>query len=205
DTIADDLGATWNILDVTFKPYPVCAFNQAPAMLGVRLRESGVAAEHVASIRLGMNEREAMYPGMPSRGPFTSTSHTLMSARFAFATALVCGDITYESLHHFTDPQILDLIARIDLVPEPTRPAKTARATVTLHDGTTVDDAIEDCDALLSWTMGEVVANAERLAAEAHLSAQELSTLIESVNGLDHARRLDPVIAAALAGAAVRT
>jgi len=49
------------------------------------------------------------------------------------------------------------------------------------------------------------VANAERLAAEAHLSAQELSTLIESVNGLDHARRLDPVIAAALAGAAVRT
>ncbi len=55
-------------------------------VLGVRLRESGVAAEHVASIRLGMNEREAMYPGMPSRGPFTSTSHTLMSARFAFAT-----------------------------------------------------------------------------------------------------------------------
>ena len=205
DRIADDLGATWNILDVTFKPYPVCAFNQVPAMLGVRLRESGVAAEHVASIRLGMNEREAMYPGMPSRGPFTSTSHTLMSARFAFATGLVCGDITYESLHHFTDPEILDLIARIDLVPEPTRPAKTARATVTLRDGTTVDDAIEDGDALLSWTMGEVVANAERLAAEAHLSAQELSTLIESVNGIDHARGLDPLIGAGLAGAAVRT
>jgi hypothetical protein len=147
-----------------------------------------------------MNEREATYPGMPSRGPFTSTSHTLMSARFAFATALVCGDITYESLHHFTDPQILDLIQRIDLVPEPTRAVKTARATVTLRDGTIVDDAIEDCDALLSWSMGEVVANAERLAAEAHLSGEEFGTLIESVNGIDHARRLDPLIGAALAG-----
>ena len=63
DTIAGDLGTTWNILGVTFKPYPVCAFNQAPAMLGVRLRTS-VAAEHVASIRLRMNEREATYPGM---------------------------------------------------------------------------------------------------------------------------------------------
>jgi hypothetical protein len=142
---------------------------------------------------------------MPSRGPFTSTSHTLMSARFAFATALVCGDITYESLHHFTNPQIVDLISRIDLVPEPTRPAKTARATVTLLDGTTVDDTIEDCDTLLSWTMGEVVANAERLAAEAHLSADELSTLIENVNGIDHARRLDRLIGAALPRAAVPT
>ena len=46
---------------------------------------------------------------------------------------------------------------------------------------------------------------AERLAAEAHLSAEEFSTLIESVNGIDHARRLDPLIGAALAGAAVRT
>jgi len=57
----------------------------------------------------------------------------------------------------------------------------------------------------LSWTMGEVVANAERLAAEAHLSADELSTLIENVNGIDHARRLDRLIGAALPRAAVPT
>lgn len=204
DTIADDLGVTWNILDVTFKPYPVCAFNQAPAMLGVRLRNS-LAAQHIASVRLRMNEREATYPGMPSRGPFTSTSHTLMSARFAFATAVVRGDITYEALHHYADPQISELISRIDLVAEPTRSAKTASATVTLRDGTVVDGAVEDCDALLSWTMAEVVANAERLAGEAHLSAQEFGTLIESVNGIDHAPQLDSLIGAALARAVVPT
>ena len=42
-----------------------------------------------------------------------------MSARFAFATGLVFGDITFDSLRDFTDPQVLDLISRIDLVAEP--------------------------------------------------------------------------------------
>lgn len=205
DSIARELGRTWNILGVTFKPYPVCAFNQAPSMLAVRLRRSGVSDRDVASIRLCMNEREATYPGMPSQGPFASTSNTLMSARFAFATGLVFGDITFDSLRDFTNPRVLDLISRIDLVAEPGRAAKSARATVTLADGAQVEDAIEDCDAMLSWSPNEVLANAERLACEARLSAAEFTALVECVNGLDHAQSLRPLIGSALAGATVRT
>lgn len=205
EMIARDLGRSWNMLEVTFKPYPVCAFNQAPAMLAVRLRESGLHADEVASIRLQMNEREATYPGMPSRGPFTSTSQTLMSARFAFATGLVHGDITYGLLQHFTDPQVLDLIGKIDLVGESARPAKTAHATVGLVDGTAVQDAIEDSDAMLSWDTDGVVRNAERLADEIPLSTKELETLIDSVATLPDAPSIDPLIRATLAGISVRT
>ena len=205
ETLARDLGRSWNILDVTFKPYPVCAFNQAPAMLAVRLRESGLRADEVASIRLRMNEREATYPGMPSRGPFASTSQTLMSARFAFATGLVHGDITYDLLQQFTDPQVLDLIGKIDLVAEPGRSAKTAHATVAQIDGTTVHDAIEDSDAMLSWHMDGVVRNAERLASEIPLAAEELETLVDSVATLPQASSVDPLIRSALAGISVGT
>lgn len=174
-------------------------------MLAVRLRESGLRADEVASIRLRMNEREATYPGMPSRGPFTRTSQTLMSAKFAFATGLIHGDISYDLLQHFTDPQVLDLIGKIDLVAEPGRPAKTAHATTVLVDGTTVHDAIEDSDAMLSWDMDGVVRNAERLASETPLSTEELETLIDSVATLPQASSVDPLIRATLAGISVGT
>ncbi|MFC9552288.1 MmgE/PrpD family protein [Rhodococcus sp. NPDC056960] len=203
ETIGRDIGRSWNLLDVTFKPYPVCAFNQTPAMLAVRLRESGLRADEVASIRLRMNEREATYPGMPSRGPFTSTAQTLMSARFAFATGIVHGDITYDHLQQFTDPQILDLIGKIDLVAEPGRSPKTARSTVVLVDGTTVHDAIENSDAMLSWDIDGVVHNAERLASEIPLSTEELETLVESVATLPQASSVDPLIRATLAGISI--
>jgi 2-methylcitrate dehydratase PrpD len=203
EAIAGDLGHTWNILGVTFKPYPVCAFNQAPSMLAARLHESGVRTDDVASIRLCMNEREATYPGMPCRGPFTSTSQTLMSARFAFATALVTGDITYDSLQDYTNRQVLELISRIELVPEPRRQPKTVHVTITLADGSTVDDSIDDSDALLSWDMDGVIANARRLAAEAALSPADFTKLVETIERVDRMPTLDPLIGAALAGTRV--
>ena len=203
EAIAGGLGHTWNILGVTFKPYPVCAFNQAPSMLAARLHESGVRADDVASIHLFMNEREATYPGMPWSGPFTSTSQSLMSARFAFATALATGDITYDSLQDYTNRQVLELISRIELEPEPRRAPKTVRATITLADGSTVDDSIDDSDALLSWDMDGVIANARRLAAEAALSPADFTNLVETVAGVDRLPTLDPLIRAALSGTKV--
>jgi 2-methylcitrate dehydratase PrpD len=203
ESIARDLGNIWNIKGVTFKPYPVCAFNQAPSMLAARLHDSGVRADEVASIRLRMNEREATYPGMPWCGPFTSTSQTLMSARFAFATALATGDITYESLQAYTNQQVLELISRIELVPEPGRPPKTVHATITLEDAGTVEDSIDDSDALLSWDMAGVIANAKRLAAEAALSPADFTNLLETVENIDRLPTLDPLIRSALAGTRV--
>lgn len=197
--LAEHLGREWNILDATFKPYPVCAFNQTPAMLAARMQREGIRAQNVSSVRLAMNEREATYPGMPSRGPFTTVANTLMSARFAFASALVRGDITYATLTDFAADDILGVVDKIDLVPEPGRPPKTAHAEVKLADGTTRVDAIEDSDALLSWGMDEVLANAERLAAEAQLTADDLQHLVDAVTSIEHTTSVDPLVTAALA------
>ncbi|MBU8811851.1 MmgE/PrpD family protein [Mycolicibacterium goodii] len=198
----EHLGSTWNILDVTFKPYPVCAFNQTPAMLAVRLRRAGLRPQDVTAVHLRMNEREATYPGMPAQPPFTSTANTLMSARFAFAAGLVLGDISYATLCDFTNPDILQTVSKIELLPEPGRRAKTAHARVVLSDGSTRIDAIDNSDALLSWTFDEVVANAGRLAAEAGWTAAELLTLIDAVTSIEHAESVDSLVTAVLASAA---
>lgn len=197
--LATELGRVWNMLGVTFKPYPVCAFNQAPAMLAVRFHQQGLRPQDISSITLRMNEREATYPGMPSAGPFDSVVNTLMSARFAFASALARGDVTYATLLDFDGADIVDLVAKIDLISEPDRRPKTAHAEVMLADGTTRVDAIEDSEVLLSWDMDGVLANARRLASEAGLGALALQDLVDAVCSVDLMASPDPLVSSALA------
>lgn len=202
DDLADGLGQQWNILGVTFKPYPVCAFNQAPALLATRLHQSGLQIGDIVSIELSMNEREATYPGMPAGAPYTSVANTLMSARFALATALVHGDIAYASLTDFDHPDVLRLVERTTLLPRPDRAPKTAHVRIVMADGSTIEEAIDDSDALLSWNCSEVLDNARRLAAEAQLTRSDLTTLSEAVGALDTAASVHSVVRAALARAA---
>ncbi|WP_017198301.1 MmgE/PrpD family protein [Arthrobacter sp. M2012083] len=198
DTLALGLGDTWNILGVTFKPFPVCAFNQAPALLALKLRSQGLRAETVESITLRMNKREAEYPGMAADGPFHTTAQTLMNARFAFATGLVHGDIKLQSLSNFEDQKVADLMGRMHLVAEEGRPGKTASATVRLYEGSVLDDAIDDSDSLLSWSLPHVAANAQRMRSETDLSQQELDLLLQCIDQLDSAVDVTDVVSAAI-------
>ena len=88
DAIGAELGRRWGILEVTFKPFPICAFNQAPALLATDLAHEG----EVRSLVLRMNEREATYPGMPHAGPFDergadADEHALLRRRRARSRA----------------------------------------------------------------------------------------------------------------------
>jgi 2-methylcitrate dehydratase PrpD len=181
DAIGAELGRRWGILEVTFKPFPVCAFNQTPALLAAGLAHEG----EVRSLVLRMNEREATYPGMPYAGPFESVAQTLMSTRFCVAVALAEGHIAFADLQRYDDPVLLDLIERIEVVPEPDRAAKTAAATLTLADGRVVERAIEDSQPRLSWDGRAVRENARRLRPETRLSEAGLEALIAAVETLD--------------------
>jgi hypothetical protein len=89
-------------------------------------------------------------------------------------------------------------------VSELRRQPKTAHATITLSDGGIVDDSIDDSDALLSWDMDGVIANARRLAAEADLSPADFTNLVETVERVDRLPTVDPLIEAALSGTSVQ-
>ncbi len=116
DLIAQ-IGKTWFIHRVVFKPYPVCAFNQTPVNAGLSLREK-LNGRKPVRMEVRMNPYETGYAGMDSQGPFHSVSGTLMSIPFCIANTMLYGAPTMKKMMVFDDPAVLDLIGKITLVPD---------------------------------------------------------------------------------------
>lgn len=199
-TLAESLGADWELLDVTFKLYPVCAFNQIPVEAAIgALRAAGVSASEVESLAIQMNAYEAGYPGMSRSEGFQTTSQTLMSTRFAVASGLVHGNVTYADLERFEDPDVLSLIERIDVRADPERPQMTVRVTLKTTAGEEHVVAIDDPNQVLVWDFARAPEMAQRLLAETLLSEEDLNALlsaigrIESLGSVDEL--LDPLLA----------
>lgn len=112
------LGREWSISRVTFKPYPVCAFNQTPviAALAMRNRLADIPGAALKQVKVRMNPYETGYAGMDAAGPFHSISGTLMSIPFCIATTLIHGEPSMAAMSTFDDVAVLHLIPRIELV-----------------------------------------------------------------------------------------
>lgn len=121
DDLTASLGHEWATLRVTFKPYPVCAFNQTPVTVALQLRERLKAATPDA-VRVRMNPYETGYAGMDAVGPFNSISGTLMSIPFCIATTLIHGAPDMARMTTYDDPAVADLIRRTTLVSDPAVP-----------------------------------------------------------------------------------
>ncbi|WP_337998286.1 MmgE/PrpD family protein [Oleispirillum naphthae] len=119
--LARHLGEDWAMLRVTFKAYPVCAFNQTPVIAALALRErlNGGAP---AAVRVRMNPYETHYAGMDAAGPFNSISGTLMSIPFCVATTLLYGVPDRKRMATYDDASLNDLIGRTKLISDPSVP-----------------------------------------------------------------------------------
>ena len=123
----------WSILRVAFKPFPVCAFNQTPVTGALVLREQLRSAP--AKVRVRMNPYETGYAGMDAVGPFNTISGTLMSIPFCIAATLVHGAPTTRHMTTYDDPAVNDLIARVELVSDPSIPILSAVIEAETADG----------------------------------------------------------------------
>ena len=117
EELAGRLGQEWATRRVTFKPYPVCAFNQTPVIAALALREKAAGREF-ARISVRMNPLETGYAGMDSTGPFHTVSGTLMSIPFCIALTLVRGEPTLRAMTTYDDREVNALISRVELVPD---------------------------------------------------------------------------------------
>ena len=118
EALAGKLGRDWSIHRVTFKPYPVCAFNQTPVTAALALREE-IAGREIGRVRVRMNPYETGYAGMDAVGPFNSISGTLMSIPFCIAVTLTKGVPTMRMMTTYDDPAVNALVDRIELVSDP--------------------------------------------------------------------------------------
>ena len=113
--LARRLGSDWAISRVTFKPYPVCAFNQTPVTAALALRER-IANDAIKAVRVRMNPYETGYAGMDAVGPFNSISGTLMSIPFCIAATLLYGVPDMKRMTTYDDPKVNEFIGRIALI-----------------------------------------------------------------------------------------
>jgi 2-methylcitrate dehydratase PrpD len=132
--LAARLGRDWSIHRVTFKPFPVCAFNQTPVTAALAFRQK-LGARTLKSVRVRMNPYETGYAGMDSKGPFETISGTLMSIPFCIALTVLRGEPTMAAMTTYDDPEVNALVERIDLVSDEGVPRLCCTIEAELEDG----------------------------------------------------------------------
>lgn len=189
EDLVTDLGRDWELHRVTFKPYPVCAFNQSPVTVALQARERyGLDPDAVESIVVDMNDYEANYPGMAHKGHFASIGQTQMSSAFCVALALVKGKVTYQGLLDFADRDVLSLSDRIDVRPNPARPAMTAGLSIRLRDGSIVEHGLEEEPGrFYNWGFSRETSLARQLGAETPFTPDRVEALIAEIQSLERA------------------
>jgi 2-methylcitrate dehydratase PrpD len=168
----------WRLPDVTFKPYPVCAHNQTPALVCAAIHRA-IAAGDIAAVKLRINPW--MTPGMDNRGPFSRTAETLMSTYFCCASVLQHGSVTMTQLGRFDDAEVAALIPRIELVPDPAVSFPSAIAHVTTHAGEQVTFTEERVFSDFSLDIADVSRELRRIAAEEGLPLASIEHLEDFV------------------------
>jgi 2-methylcitrate dehydratase PrpD len=174
--LAAQLAREWALRRVTFKPFPVCAFNQTPVTAALALRlELGRAA--VSAVRVRMNPYEIGYAGMDAVGPFHSVSGTLMSIPFCIATTLLYGSPTMKRMTSYDDPKVAALISGISLIGDPGVATLSAIIEADTADGRTLVQHAHMSARDFAYDRPGVVALARRIGAEENVPAAAFERL----------------------------
>jgi 2-methylcitrate dehydratase PrpD len=142
DDVADlwaDLGRRWRIMEMYFKPYPVCRWAQPPitASLGL-LAKHGVTGEDVAAIKVETFHNAVR---LATRAPRT-TEEAQYSLPFPVAVAVVHGRVAARDIDGagLRDQRVLKLAREMTLIEDQALTAafparRIARVTLTTRDG----------------------------------------------------------------------
>lgn len=183
DALAGRLGTDWSIARVTFKPYPVCAFNQTPVTAALALRDE-IGARDIASVRVTMNPYETGYAGMDAVGPFSSISGTLMSIPFCIAATLVRGTPSMAMMTTYDDEAVNALVDRVELVSDGEVPTLCCRIEVMLADGTRLERDERKTPADYSYDRATVSRLIRRIGAETDIPVSAYERLEDFVDRL---------------------
>lgn len=189
------LGERWRILDVIYKPYPVCNITQSPVEAAIGLvAEADVEADEVESIRCLLNPVDRAYPGTLNWGPFDDVGASLMSAPFCVAMAIKDREATLAGLHRTDDPVIRELVARTEVLDDERLPPLASRIELTTTTGVRhVRELIPD-DSTYGWDWDGVVRNSRRLQEEMEIPVSTFERIAETIRGLPELESVEPLL-----------
>ncbi len=180
--VGGDLGTQWRSLDVTYKPYAVCAILQSPVQQAILLaRQHELKAQNISAVRLTLNPAEAAYPGTDSTGPFIDTGATLMSAQFCLAVALAQQAVRGSDLKRFADPLLQPLIQRTRVQADAQLGVRSFILEVDLANGQTLRHASHAKEEPFNWDRAGVMNNLHAMGDELPIGTEGIRRLGETV------------------------
>jgi 2-methylcitrate dehydratase PrpD len=208
DVLRDGLGERYELVALSYKPYPCCRFNHTAIDAALMLRASaGIRADRVRRIRVGLNRQayEAVCTPVDVRKAPRTVVHAQFSVPFTVSAALIDGCVR---LGHFDEASlrredILALAQRVDafvdedIEREWSRNISPAELAVELHDGTTKAARVD-------WPLGHPqrpmsaadfdakAVDCFRAAAVSlpEASPRRLRSLVDALDSLDDVRSL---------------
>jgi 2-methylcitrate dehydratase PrpD len=124
------------VMDACYKQFPVCALQQIPIELVIRLLEKhDIEADSIEEVVERVSEWEAAFPGGDFAGPFENPGQTLLSGQFCAAAAFLNKPVKSYNffLENYNDPQICAMGQKVRIIGEKER--RNPEIEVTLKDG----------------------------------------------------------------------
>ncbi|HEU5159081.1 MAG TPA: MmgE/PrpD family protein [Streptosporangiaceae bacterium] len=136
DASLDTLGETFEMSSATTKHYPGTGLNIVPVQLMIDLtREHALTPDNVAKIRLDLPVERENFASGHAAPPFGDAASAASSVRFHLAVVLLEGGPRDERYQQFDNPEILEIVDRVEVRLVPGRPIRYARLQVTTVDG----------------------------------------------------------------------
>jgi 2-methylcitrate dehydratase PrpD len=194
------LGERWRALDVTYKPYPVCAITQSPVQVAIDLaRMHDLAPDDVAAVRCYLNPADRSYPGTVNAGPFNDIGASLMSAQFCVAMAIKHRSATLAGLRELDDPVVLRLAAATEVLGADDLPSLAGRVEIETRAGATLAGELVPTAETYGWDWKGVLRNVERMQPEMAVDREALDELQQAVRELSELESVAPLVAPTIA------
>jgi 2-methylcitrate dehydratase PrpD len=193
--LAAGLGTDFEMMGVTYKPYPICQFHRGIVRGCLELRSRARGAPF-AALTVRMHPFEADFFGVRFAGPFRSFPQTFMSAPFCASLAWVRDNATLAGLNDFQAADVLELVPRVKVLADHERARYSPRLEARLSNDTRLEwEERERADAyLLTWDTAHQMTGI--LTAEAGVPAAAAERLTSEVQRLDSAPDVASLIGA---------
>lgn len=195
-----ELGERWRVLDVTYKPHPVCAITQSAVQVAIDLAaRHDIDPQGISGVRVHLNPDDRSYPGTVNEGPFRDVAATLMSAQFCVAMALADRAATLAGLRRFDDPLLSRLVGVTDVLADAELPSLAGRVEVDLDGGGRISGELIPDEDTYGWDWQGVLANVVRLEPEIPAGRERLDELERAIAGVTELPSVAPLVAGTLA------
>jgi 2-methylcitrate dehydratase PrpD len=186
--LAETLGKEWMIEQVTFKPFPVCVFNQTPVLAALQVSKQGIDVAGIDNIVVRVNPYVYGYSGMNTHGPFDTFAGMLMSTPTCVSIALIHGEPDVHHLCNFTDERVNALMKKVRVIPDPSLSLHSAGVEVRLKNGSAKSDVQELEASDFSYGRDQLLSYLRRFGERQNIPDRSFDIVSSFVQGLPNGK-----------------